>query len=99
MASLTISNVKKHFGPLHILKGIDLTGAKPVLLTAEMISGADRLITMGCGEACPVVPPSVGRDDWPLEDPKGQTIERVRAIREEIRARVEALVHEQGFQR
>jgi arsenate reductase len=79
--------------------GVDLTHAKPALLTAEMIAGADRLITMGCGEACPVVPPSVVRDDWPLEDPKGQPLERVRAIREEIRTRVEALVHAQGWQR
>jgi arsenate reductase len=79
--------------------GVDLTHAKPALLTAEMIAGADRLITMGCGEACPVVPPSVVRDDWPLEDPKGQPLERVRAIREEIRTRVEALVQAQGWQR
>jgi arsenate reductase len=79
--------------------GVDLTQAKPALLTAEMIAGANRLITMGCGEACPVVPPSVVRDDWPLEDPKGQPIERVRTIREEIRTRVEALVQAQGWQR
>jgi arsenate reductase (thioredoxin) len=79
--------------------GVDLTQAKPTLLTTDMIAGAARLITMGCGEACPVVPSSVIRDDWPLEDPKGQPIERVRAIREEIRTRVEALVQAQRWQR
>lgn len=77
--------------------GVDLTSAQPALLTEVMVSGASRLVTMGCGEACPVAPPSVVRDDWPLDDPKGKPIERVRAIRDEIRARVEALVLEQGW--
>jgi arsenate reductase len=77
--------------------GIDLAQAKPRLLTDSMIADARRLVTMGCGEACPVAPPSVVRDDWPLEDPKGKPIERVREIREEIRQRVEALVREQGW--
>jgi arsenate reductase len=77
---------------------IDLSRAKPELLTAEMIANAGLLVTMGCGEACPVVPQSVVRDDWPLEDPKGQPLERVRAIRDEIRQRVERLVRKQGWQ-
>ena len=79
--------------------GIDLSGARPKLLTAEMVAEASHLITMGCGDACPVAPPSVVRDDWPLEDPKGKPIERVREIREDIRARVEKLVTEHGWSR
>jgi arsenate reductase len=72
-------------------EGIDLSGARPQKLTAELGADAQLLITMGCGDECPVVP-GVHRDDWPLQDPKGQPIERVRAIRNDIRARVEALV-------
>jgi arsenate reductase len=52
---------------------------------------------MGCGEECPVAPPSVQRLDWPLEDPKGKTMERVRDIRDEVRGRVEALIAAQGW--
>ena len=54
------------------------------------------LITMGCGDQCPVVP-GLKRDDWPLEDPKGKPIEAVRAIRDEIRSRVQELVERQGW--
>jgi arsenate reductase len=71
--------------------GIDLSGARPRKLTADLAAEAQLLITMGCGDECPVVP-GVRRDDWPLDDPKGQSFERVRAIRDDIRARVEALV-------
>lgn len=74
--------------------GIDLAGAVPRRLTADMIEGASHLITMGCGESCPVAPPSVRRLDWPLPDPKGQPIDKVRAIRDQIRERVAALVAE-----
>jgi arsenate reductase len=79
--------------------GIELSHATPQLLTAAMIADARRLVTMGCGEACPVAPPSVVRDDWPLEDPKGKPLERVRAIRDEIRERVVRLLRDQGWQR
>ena len=75
--------------------GIDLSGARPRKLTTELAAEAQLLITMGCGDQCPYVP-GARRDDWPLEDPKGQPIERVRAIRDEIRARVEALVIQEG---
>jgi len=78
---------------------IDLSGAKPQLLTDSMVADARWLITMGCGEACPTAPRSVTRDDWPLEDPKGKAIERVRAIRDDIRERVRALLREQGWER
>jgi arsenate reductase (thioredoxin) len=67
--------------------GIDLSSAKPQKLTAELAPGADTLITMGCGDECPYVP-GLRRDDWPLPDPKGQGIETVRQIREEIQNRV-----------
>ena len=55
-------------------------------------SGADVLITMGCGDECPVVP-GVQRDDWPLNDPKGRTLDDVRRIRDDIRRRVVALLN------
>ena len=71
--------------------GIDLSGATPQKLTDELAASARMLVTMGCGEACPVVP-GLLRDDWPLEDPKGKPIEKVRVIRDEVKARVEALV-------
>ncbi len=77
--------------------GIDLANAKPQLLTASMIAGTSHLVTMGCGEACPAAPPSVVRDDWPLEDPKGKPIEHVREIRDEIRTRVAELVRRNGW--
>jgi arsenate reductase len=72
-------------------EGIDLSGARPQKLTAELAAQAQLLITMGCGDECPYVP-GVRREDWPLEDPKGKSIERVRAIRDDLRGRVEALV-------
>ena len=68
--------------------GIDVSGAIPRRLTTELAAAAQWLITMGCGDDCPVVA-GVERDDWPIEDPAGQSIERVRAIRDDIRARVE----------
>jgi len=76
--------------------GIDLSGARPQLLTDELARGAQLLVTMGCGEACPYVP-GLARDDWPLDDPKGQPIARVRAIRDDIRDRVSALVAREGW--
>lgn len=71
--------------------GIELADARPQKLTPELAEGAELLVTMGCGDECPFVP-GLHREDWPLEDPKGQPIERVREIRDEIRARVEALI-------
>jgi arsenate reductase len=76
-------------------EGIELSGARPQKLTAELAADAQLLITMGCGDECPYVP-GLRRDDWPLEDPKGQPIERVRTIRDEIHDRVEALVRQEG---
>jgi arsenate reductase len=72
-------------------EGVDLEDARPQQLTPELASQAQLLITMGCGDECPFVP-GLRRDDWPLEDPKGQPVERVRRIKDYIRRRVEALV-------
>ena len=76
--------------------GIDLSSAQPQKLTDELAAGASVLITMGCGEACPFVP-GLERGDWPLEDPKGKPIERVREIREDVRTRVVSLLAERGW--
>jgi arsenate reductase (thioredoxin) len=78
--------------------GIDLAGVVPRKLTEELAAGADMLITMGCGEACPVVA-GVERDDWPLDDPKGQAIERVREIRDQVERRVRHLLDSRGWSR
>ena len=71
--------------------GVDLSAATTTKLTPELARQAQLLITMGCGDRCPFVP-GLERDDWPLQDPKGQPIARVREIRDEIRARVERLL-------
>jgi arsenate reductase (thioredoxin) len=71
--------------------GIDLTAARPQLLTPELGRGARYLITMGCGDRCPVLP-GVKVLDWPLEDPKGKPMERVREIRDDVRRRVQEFV-------
>jgi arsenate reductase (thioredoxin) len=67
--------------------GIELEGREPQKLTDELAASASLLITMGCGEARPYVP-GLRRLDWPLEDPKGKPVERVREIRDEVKARV-----------
>ena len=77
--------------------GIDLDAALPRHLTPVLASQATLLVTMGCGEACPLVP-GVQREDWDLPDPKGQSPERVRAIRDQVRERVERLVAMRGWQ-
>jgi arsenate reductase (thioredoxin) len=70
--------------------GMDLSSAKPQRLTQEIATGASMLVTMGCGESCPYIP-GLRIEDWKLDDPKGQPMERVREIRDEIRRRVAAL--------
>ncbi|RSN48600.1 arsenate reductase ArsC [Actinomadura sp. WAC 06369] len=74
-------------------EGIDVSAATPRVLTADAVRASDVVITMGCGDACPVFP---GRRylDWTLDDPAGRGVEAVRPIRDEIRRRVEALVAE-----
>jgi arsenate reductase len=71
--------------------GVDLSDARPKRLTDELARGATMLVTMGCGDACPVVP-GLRRDDWPLDDPKGKPLARVREIRDDIRERVAQLI-------
>jgi arsenate reductase len=76
--------------------GIDLSRANPVLLTKDLAASAKLLVTMGCGEACPVVP-GLRRTDWPLEDPKGKSMALVRTIRDDIRERVKTLIDQEGW--
>ena len=76
--------------------GIDLSSAKPQKLTEELARDAQLLITMGCGDKCPYVP-GLRRDDWPLRDPKGQPVDEVRAIRDEIKGRVQSLLDREGL--
>ena len=76
--------------------GIDLSAAQPQRLTDDLARGASILITMGCGEACPHVP-GLRREDWPLEDPKGKPVERVREIRDEVRRHVEDLIRREDL--
>ena len=73
--------------------GIDITGFTPQKFTDELLHRVDVVVTMGCGDTCPYVP---GKRyiDWPLDDPKGQPLEVVRRIRDDIRSRVESLVAE-----
>ena len=78
--------------------GFDLEHARPQRLTDELARDAKLLVTMGCGEACPFVP-GLEREDWNLQDPKGQPLEKVRAIRDEIRRLVERLVATRGWKR
>ena len=78
--------------------GIDLSGATPSRLTEDLARAGRLLVTMGCGEACPYVP-GLKRDDWPIEDPKGKPLDRVRQIRDEVRRRVERLIEAEGWKR
>ena len=72
-------------------RGIDLSSQTPQLLTPELAATANWLITMGCGDRCPVVP-GARRDDWPIQDPKGRAATAVNAIIEDIMTRVEQFV-------
>jgi arsenate reductase len=73
--------------------GIDLSDAVPKLLTSRAVEGSDVVVTMGCGDACPVFP---GKRylDWELDDPSGKTVDEVRLIRDQIDERVKSLVGE-----
>jgi arsenate reductase len=78
--------------------GLDLTTARPTRLTEPLVRDVQILVTMGCGEACPVVP-GVRRIEWTLADPKGQQVAQVRAIRDEIRDLVRHLLAAEGWSR
>ena len=79
-------------------QGFDVSGVRPGPLTAKMQADVDFLVTMGCGESCPLIP-AARRVDWPVADPKGQPIERVRQIRDDIRERVRQLIEEKDWNR
>ncbi len=68
-------------------EGIDLTAASPKVLTPEAVKASDVVITMGCGDACPIFP-GKRYEDWELEDPAGKGVESVRPIRDDIKRRV-----------
>jgi arsenate reductase len=76
--------------------GIDIAGEQPKILSVDAVSRADVVITMGCGDTCPIYP-GKRYEDWALTDPAGQPIEVVRQVRDEIRARVQALLDDLEF--
>lgn len=76
--------------------GIDMATARPHRWTDDVVAGADVVITMGCGDTCPVFP-GVRYEDWPLDDPAGQDIDAVRPIRDEIETRVRGLLASLGL--
>jgi arsenate reductase (thioredoxin) len=78
--------------------GVDLSKASTTKLTPDLAQQAQVLVTMGCGDECPYVP-GVKREDWPLEDPKGKPLAQVRAIRDDIRERVQTLISREGWGR
>ncbi|GAB3621692.1 arsenate reductase ArsC [Glutamicibacter endophyticus] len=73
--------------------GIDMSAEVPKILTTEAVKESDVVITMGCGDTCPIFP-GKRYEDWKLEDPAGQGLEAVRPIRDEIRTRIETLISE-----
>lgn len=73
--------------------GIDVAGQSPKILTTDAVEASDVVITMGCGDTCPIFPGKSYRD-WVLDDPAGKGVDAVRPIRDEIRSRVEALIAE-----
>lgn len=78
--------------------GIDLASAVPKPLTTDLARDAAVLVTLGCGEECPAIP-GARREDWPVEDPKGRPLDRVREIREDLRRRVVHMVETEGWGR
>lgn len=76
--------------------GIDISHNKPKKLTADMVEAADRMITMGCGDDAAGLCPAriIETEDWELDDPKGQPLEKVREIREQVKAKVAGLLTE-----
>ena len=75
--------------------GVDISAAQPKILTTEAVQASDYVITMGCGDACPIFP-GKRYEDWTLDDPAGQSVDAVRPIRDEIGQRVRALLDSLG---
>jgi protein-tyrosine-phosphatase len=78
--------------------GIDISGGRPQRLTVALAHDAVLLVTMGCGDQCPYLP-GVTVADWPLPDPKDRSVEEVRRIRDDVRARIDGLVTASGWAR
>ena len=76
-------------------EGIDISQAVPTLMTTEQVRESDAVITMGCGDVCPIFP-GKRYEDWELTDPKGKPLEEVRVIRDDIKRRVQGLLAELG---
>ena len=74
-------------------EGIDITAEQPKVLTSDAVQASDVVITMGCGDACPIFP-GKRYEDWELEDPAGKGIDTVRRVRDDIKARVQTLIGE-----
>jgi arsenate reductase len=100
MAAGTTPAARVHPEVVEVMRevGLDLSQARPQLLTTDLAAGARHLVTMGCGEECPYLP-GLEVQDWALDDPKGQPAERVREIRDEVRRRVEGFVKDRGWSR
>ncbi|GAB3077896.1 MULTISPECIES: arsenate reductase ArsC [unclassified Phycicoccus] len=78
-------------------EGIDISAEKPKILTTDAVQASDVVITMGCGDTCPIFP-GKRYEDWTLEDPAGQGVDAVRPIRDDIRRRVVQLLSELGVE-
>lgn len=76
-------------------EGIDISQAVPTLMTTEQVRESDAVITMGCGDVCPIFP-GKRYEDWELTDPKGKPLDEVRVIRDDIKRRVQGLLAELG---
>jgi arsenate reductase len=91
------SEPKDHINPVAVQamaeEGIDIAGNTPKILTTDAVKASDVVITMGCGDSCPIFP-GKRYEDWELDDPAGQGIDAVRPIRDDIRARIEQLLSE-----
>jgi arsenate reductase len=94
----TAPGTRVHPEVVEVMKevGIDLSAEQPKFLSDDLARQATWLITMGCGEACPVVP-GLRREDWPLEDPKGKPPERVREIRNEVEQRIRTFIEREAW--
>src|SRR5699024_7523203 len=88
---------RAHLNPMAVEamaeEGIDITSATPAILTTDAVKASDVVITMGCGDACPIFP-GKRYEDWKLDDPAGQGIEAVRVIRDDIKSRIQQLTAE-----
>ena len=78
-------------------EGIDITAETPKILTTEAVKDSDVVITMGCGDTCPIFP-GKRYEDWELEDPAGKGVDSVRPIRDDIKARILELLEERGVE-